>query len=128
MYKSDTRRAEATARLLKIRDHISEALNETRFKTLVGKMQETAEVKLEGSIEKIVEVTARKFGLMQPEKDDVLKHLIEGADLSLWGLTNAITATAQNAASYDRATELETIGGRFFALPATEIREIVRAV
>ncbi|MCW3050982.1 MAG: hypothetical protein JWN14_152 [Chthonomonadales bacterium] len=127
VYRSDTRQADARARLLKIRDHIADALNETRFKMLVAKMQETTEVKLEGSIEKIVEVTARKFGLAQPEKEDVLKNLIEGADLSLWGLTNAITATAQTAATYDRSTELEAIGGRFFALPAAEVRELVRA-
>ena len=90
-------------------------------------MQETTEVKLEGSVEKIMEVTARKFGLNQIEKDETLKNLIEGGDLSLWGLSNAVTATAQTASNYDRATELETAGGRFFALPAAEIREIVRA-
>jgi hypothetical protein len=127
VYRSDTRQADAKARLLKIRDHIAEALSETRFKALVTKMQETTEVKLEGSIEKIVEVTARKFGLAQPEKEDVLRNLIEGADLSLWGLSNAITATAQAAPSYDRSTELEAIGGRFFTLPAAEVRELVRA-
>ena len=127
LYRSDTRKAEATARLLKIRDHVTNALDETRFKALVGRMQETTEVKLEGSVEKIVEVTARKFGLAQPEKEDVLRNLIEGADLSLWGLTNAITATAQTAATYDRSTELEAIGGRFFALPPAEVQELVRA-
>lgn len=127
VYKSDTRQAEARVRLLKIRDHISEALDASRFHALIGKMQETTEVKLEGNIEKIVEVTARKFGLDDGEKEDVLKHLIEGADLSLWGLTNAITATAQTVPSYDRATQLEAIGGRFFALPSAEVRELVRA-
>ncbi len=127
LYRSDTRQADAKARLLKIRDHVANALDETRFKALVGRMQETAEVRLEGSVEKIVELTARKFGLMQGEKEDVLRNLIEGADLSLWGLTNAVTATAQKAESYDRATELEAAGGRMFALPAAEIRELVRA-
>jgi hypothetical protein len=127
LYRSDTRKAEATARLLKIRDHVSNALDETRFRALVGRMQETTEVKLEGSVEKIMEVTARKIGLSIAEKDETLRHLIEGGDLSLWGLTNAVTATAQNAVSYDRATELEAAGGRFFALPAAEVKEIARA-
>ena len=127
LYRSDTRRAEAAVRLLKIRDHVSNALDETRFKALVGRMQEITEVKLEGSVEKIMEVTARKFGLNVIEKDETLKNLIEGGDLSLWGLSNAITATAQTAVSYDRATELEVAGGRFFTLPAAEVREIVRA-
>ena len=84
-------------------------------------------MKLEGSVEKVVEVTARKFGLHEDERTRVLHHLIEGADLSLWGLSNAVTATAQNVASYDRATEIESIGGRFLTLPAAEIKEIVRA-
>lgn len=127
VYRSDTRQAEAKARLLKIRDHVAAALDETRFKALIGRMQETTEVRLEGSIERIVEVTARKFGLNMVEKDETLRNLIEGGDLSLWGLTNAVTATAQKAESYDRASELEAAGGRMFALPAAEIRELVRA-
>lgn len=127
VYKSDTRQAEAKARLLKLRDQITEALEETRFQALVARMQETTEVKLEGSVEQIVEVTARRFGLLTSEKEDILKNLIEGADLSLWGLSNAVTATAQSTDSYDRATEIEAIGGRLFSLPSGEIKEIVRA-
>ncbi len=127
VYRSDTRLADAHARLLKVRDHVSSALDETRFRALVGKMQETTEVRLEGNIERVVEVTGRKFGLSQEEKSSVLKNLIEGADLSLWGLTNAITQTAQEVESYDRATELEAIGGRFFSLPTPEVRELAKA-
>ena len=67
--KSDTCQAEAKVRLLKIRDHISEALNETRFRALVDTMQETTRMKLEGSVEKIVDVTVRKFGLIQKLND-----------------------------------------------------------
>ena len=127
VYRSDTRIAEAEVKLMKIRDHIADALNETRFKALVGKMQETAEIPLEGSVEKIMEVTARKFGLSISEKDETLKNLVAGGDLSLWGLSNAVTATAQSVQNYDRATELEAAGGRFFGLDKREIREIVSA-
>lgn len=127
VYRSDTRRAEAEVRLMKIRDHISDALDENRFKLLAGKLQETTEVKLEGSIEKIMEVTARKIGLSISEKELTLRHLVAGADLSLWGLTNAVTATAQMVESYDRASELEAAGARLFGLSKSEIREVVCA-
>jgi hypothetical protein len=127
VFQSDTRRAEATAKLLKIRDHVANALDETRFRTLVSKIQETTEIPLEGSVEKIMEVTARKLGLNITEKDDTLRHLIEGGDLSVWGLSNAVTATAQTVQNYDRATELEAAGGRFFGLDKREIREILCA-
>jgi len=112
---------------MKLRDHVAETLNVDRFRQLAAKIQETTHVRLEGAVEKIVEVTARKFGLTIPEKEMTLKHLIEGADLSLWGLTNALTATAQDASDYDRASELEVIGGKFFSLTRGEIGELVRA-
>jgi hypothetical protein len=127
VFRSDTRIADAKARLLKVRDHISDALDEASFRDLVGKMQETACIRLEGGADKCVEATARKFGLTQTEKETVLGELIEGADLSLWGLTNAVTAAAQRSESYDRGTELEAIGGRFFSLTRPEIRDIVSA-
>ncbi len=127
VYRSDTRAAEAATRLLKLRDHVDAVLNEETFRALVGAMQESTAVRLEGSIEKVVEVTARRFGLADDERTAVLKNLIEGADLSLWGLSNAITATAAHVPSYDRATELEAIGGRLFSLPKGEVKELVRA-
>ncbi len=124
VYRSDTRTADAKAKLLKVRDHVADALDEHRFAALVGKMQETTEIRLEGRIETVVEGTARRFGLSPTEKDEVLKNLIEGADLSAWGLANAVTATAHSARSYDRATELETVGGRLMTLPFAEMREL----
>jgi hypothetical protein len=127
VYKTDTRLADAQARMLKIRDHIAEALDETRFRHLVARMQETTGIRIEGGVEKCVDQTAQRFGLSQSEKESVLRNLIEGADLSLWGLTNAITAAAQHVQSYDRATELEGIGGRFFSLPDAELAQIARA-
>jgi hypothetical protein len=126
VYRSDTRLADARTKLLKIRDHIQEALDENRFRALAGTMQQTAEVRLEGKVEAVVEATGKRFALSQGEKEDVLKHLIEGADLTLWGLSNAVTATAQTVRSYDRASELESIGGRFFTLPASELKQLAR--
>ena len=127
VYRDDTRAADAKARLLKIRDHIAEALEEARFQTLVTSMQETAGIRITGSVEKTVDATAQRFGLSTWEKERVMQSLIEGADLSMWGLTNAITATAQTVESYDRSTDLEAIGGKFFTLPASELRQLASA-
>lgn len=127
LYRSDTRLAEAKARLLKVRDHISAALDEARFMETVALMQESAETPITGNVEKGVEATAARFGLSQSEKESVLRNLIEGADLSIWGISNAVTATAKYAKDYDRATELEAIGGRFLSLTRAEAREITQA-
>ena len=52
----------------------------------------------------------------------MLKHLIQGGDLSAWGLGNAVTRAAQDVASYDRATEMESIGGKVIELSPAEWR------
>ncbi len=129
VYKSDTRVADARARLLKLRDHVQAALDESRFQMLVARMQQSTEVQIgtSGGIEGAVDKTARKFSLTQFERDAVMRNLIEGADLSLWGLSNAVTATAGQMASYDRASDLETIGGKLLTMSDSETRELVTA-
>jgi hypothetical protein len=53
--------------------------------------------------------------------------LIVGGDLTRWGFVNAVTATANHASSYDRASELEALGGQVLDLPRAEWREIAEA-
>ena len=64
----------------------------------------------------VVEVTASAFGLNKDEQDAMMRHLFEGGDLSLWGVVNAVTRTAADVSSYDRAVELERIGGQILGL------------
>lgn len=127
VYQSDTRLAEAKVRLLKIRDHVQAALDEVRFRGMVQRMQASAELPLDSKVDKVVEATARRFALKETEKDQLLQELIAGADLTLWGLSNAVTAMAKTVESYDRSTELETIGGRMLMLPKADIAELVSA-
>ena len=44
------------------------------------------------------------------ESSGILDHLIRGGDFTLYGLANAVTRTAQDVESYDRSTEMESIG------------------
>jgi hypothetical protein len=54
-------------------------------------------------------------------------HLITGGDLSRYALINAVTRTAEDVPSYDRATELETLGYRLMELPQREWSAIANA-
>ena len=72
-------------------------------------------------------VLAKKVGATDAERGGILRSLIEGADLSRWGIVNAITAQAHKAASYDRAVEFEAMGGNVIDLPASEWREVLEA-
>lgn len=108
-FKDDTIAADDRAFLLKVRDTVRVVLDETVFRKVVEKAREAAGIEIP-AVQPMVELTAKKYGLGEDEKDSVLNHLAQGGDLSLWGLASAVTRTAQDVASYDRSTELESIG------------------
>ena len=68
----------------------------------------------------VVELSSNSFGLNGDEQSSVLRYLIEGGDLSLYGLSNAVTRTSQDIESYDSATELEGIGWKMAAMKDAE--------
>ena len=47
-------------------------------------------------------------------------QIIEGGDLTKFGLFNAITRFSQDVGSYDRASALEQLGGEVITLPRGE--------
>ena len=55
--------------------------------------------------------------LTENERGDILRQLFMGGDNSRYGLVNAVTAASKIAKSYERATDLERIGGEILSLP-----------
>ena len=68
-------------------------------------------------VQDVVELTGKTFGINQDEQDSILKYLIEGGDLSKYGLSNAVTRASQDIESYDRATEFENLGWTIATMP-----------
>ena len=64
-----------------------------------------------------MELLADKFQLSENERGDILRQLFMSGDNSRYGLVNAVTAASKIAKSYERATDLERIGGEILALP-----------
>ncbi len=128
VWADDTRRADDRAVLLKVRDTVKAALDEAKFAARIAKIAELAgaDARVTGDPAKAIDVLAKKVNIAEGERGGVLRALIEGGDLSAWGMINAITAQAHTA-DYDRAVEFETIGGRLAGMPATEWRQILQA-
>ena len=110
--------------MLKLRDTTLAAIEEARFAQIVGRLQETTQAKITGRVQDVIELTGKAFDLNQGEQDSILNYLIQGGDLSLYGLTNAITRASQDVESYDRATALEGIGWQVATMPAAQWKEI----
>lgn len=110
LYSDETIEAEDKAFMLKLRDTTMAAIEESRFAQVVDKLKEAAGIPIKGNVQEVVELTGREFGITQDEQNGIFKYLVEGGDLSLYGLTNAVTRASQDVESYDRATTLEGIG------------------
>jgi hypothetical protein len=70
------------------------------------------------------------LGLSLPERDAMAVHLIQSADMSRYGALNAVTRLAHDETvihTYDRASELEALGGRVLTLTPNEWRRVVEA-
>ena len=124
IYSDETIEAEDKAFLLKLRDVTMAAIEEARFAQVVGKLREAAGIPITGKVTEVVELTSRAYGLNQEEQDGILNYLISGGDLSLYGLSNAITRTSQDVESYDRATALEGIGWQVATMAPQQWKEI----
>jgi hypothetical protein len=112
-FSDETRIAEDKAFFLKFRDTIKGLLSGDTLEKILAGMRESTEERIEAGTNpaEVVEAVAVNFGMNEGEKTGVLTNLINGGDLSRFGLANAITRTAQDAETYDRASELEMIGG-----------------
>ena len=117
LYSDETLRQDDKAFFMKVRDTVRVAANEAKFQITVNRMRATMNLPLEHEPMKEVELLADKFLLTQAERGDVLRQLFLSKDNSRYGLMNAVTAASQLCNDYERATDLERIGGEILALP-----------
>lgn len=125
VFNSDTREAETQFILKQIRDIVTAAAEQVHFDKVVERFREAKETPITSkNIPEVVDVTGRTFKITEEERKSVLTHLIEGGDLSLYGMVNAVTKTSQDVESYDRATELEEMGHKILTMPKRQWRSI----
>jgi len=124
LLSDDTKRITDQAIWAQTRDVVRSAFEMARFDELVGRLQEATEQKVTGDVVEVVQLAAKKFGMNDGERSSVLKHLIEGGDLSQYGMFNAVTRTAEDLPDYDRATQFERFGGEIIELSKHEWRTL----
>lgn len=127
LLSDETLQADDRAILLKVRDVVRASFDQVRFQKHVEQMRAAMGDRIEGDPVEAVKVLAKKSGLNEFEGTQILRHLIEGAELNRWGMLNAVTRTAQDVTSYDRSHELETLGGNILTLPRTEWKVLAEA-
>jgi hypothetical protein len=124
---SATKKKTMEALWLQVRDVIGAAFNPDIIGKRLEKLTAASENKITGKVEKVVELVQKQFELNEGERESIFKHLIEGGSLTQYGLHAAVTRSAQDVESYDRATDLEYIGGKIIELPANDWTRIAEA-
>lgn len=100
----------------KVGDVVRASVDETRFQTLVQQMRDATETPKMKDVQGTIERVGKLYDFTEGERQGVLGHLVEGGDLTGFGLLNAVTRFAQDVESYERATEMEEVGGKLLDL------------
>ncbi len=107
-----------------VQDVVQGTLQEATFQQIVDRWRDATQELITRDPVQVVEVTAKRFGLSEPERGQVLRHLVDGGELSRYGLANALTRASQDVEDYDRATDLERLGGQLIELPRQAWQEL----
>ncbi len=124
----ETKRTTDKAVWMQTRDMVKAAFDQARFDATVAKLGNAAKDRVEPTqVTEVIERVGRKFSFNEGERKGILARLIEGADLTRYGIHSAITRHSTDVEDYDRATELERIGGDVIELPANDWQTLVAA-
>ena len=74
-----------------MRDVVQAAVSEVTFRPFAWKLQRSRDIPLIGDPVRTVAVLGQRCSRAEHERTGVLWHLIEGAELSAYGLVNAAT-------------------------------------
>lgn len=124
LYSDSTLEADDKVLLMKLVDVEKAALDESRYPLIIDKLRNAADAKITGKVQEVVELTGKSYGFSQEEQENILDQLIRGGDMTLYGLSNAVTRASQDVESYDRATEMESLGWKIATMPGTQWKEM----
>jgi len=121
VFKDDTVKKSDEAFYSQVRDVIDHTLSEEVFNLQLDKIREANGAPVSVEVPKAVERLSGAYDLNEGESDAVLDNFIRGGAFTRWGLANAVTLTSQaDGTQYDRATDLERIGGKIVEMSAAQ--------
>ncbi len=127
LFSDKTRQVSDEALWRQVADVAEKSLNGDVFNDLVAKAQNARNNRIDADPAEVVELVSKKNGLADDTRAGILRHLIEGAELTQFGLQAAITRQSQDEDSYETATDLEKLGGDLLTLTKTQFKDLQKA-
>jgi len=121
-------RADDKSFWLKVRDLTKvAATDDVEFTRQVRKLKDATKQTVEAQPVDAIDALADAFVLNESEQNATLQHFIRDGDNSLYGLAQAVTRASADVQSYDRATELEKLGGQLINISGADWQVISKA-
>jgi hypothetical protein len=96
---------------LAMRDTVRSLSTPARLSVVLDQLRAEADIPLTAKPDRAVQVLAKANQLREAETQQILMNLLQSGDFTRWGVSNAVTLLAHDSESYDRAVELERLGG-----------------
>lgn len=110
--------SESAEFVLEARNTFQTALSEGGiFNGLVNNLNKVSTSKPVIDIPATVSEIGKDYAVKQNEQNLIVDHFEKQRKKNQYGLLNAVTRTAQDLKSYDRAVELEQLGGKILNIP-----------
>jgi len=127
VFRDETRAADDRAFFLKVADVTDAAFDRKVFAAAIDQIRQAGADPIESKdLSKVVEATVKELALPVSTQGSILTYLAQGGDLTRWGLSSAVTATANGFDDYEGATELERAGGEILAMDQGRWKTIAR--
>ena len=105
---------------LSIRRSIRELFK--RFGEIVQTLRENTEIKIK-SPQKVINNLVEHYHLSEKQKENILIAFGAEPENDKYGIANAVTRAAQAETDWEKAIELEKIGGKIISLSAKEFKK-----
>jgi hypothetical protein len=126
-YKEDTRKIAKEFHGKKTRDSIKSVVDGLFNGEILRSLNESASSKSVNNPQKAIEKITELFSLDKKESEGTTLAFWKERNLSKWGMANAVTEIANTHSSYDRASELEAIGGKIINMDEGQWSKIALA-
>lgn len=128
MLSDETQRISNEALMAQMKDYVLSALNASGdvFQETCNMLREKMGLEIIRP-EATMKLVASEFGINENETNGVLHALMKRGDMNVFGIQAAVTQFSQETeVTYDRASELESIGGSILELPLNRWETILK--
>jgi len=106
---------------LSIRRSIRELFG--RFGEIIQVLRESSEIKVKNP-QKLIHNVVEHCRLSETQRDNILMAFGAEPEYDQYGIANAVTLAAQREETWEKAVEMEKLGGRLVALPMEEFKAL----